>query len=77
LTGTIPPLGWVNEFTWNDQEVTLYGFAPSASDLLLLLEKSSLLREVSFVSPTQRVGDLEQFRIKGKLVENRPQEAEK
>jgi Tfp pilus assembly protein PilN len=77
LTGTIPPLGWINEFTWNDQEVTLYGFAPSASDLLLLLEKSSLLREVSFVSPTQRVGDLEQFRIKGKLVENRPQEAEK
>lgn len=77
LTESIAPPGWLNELSWTDQDVTLSGFSPSAADLLLALEKGSLLKEVNFVSPTQKVGDLEQFRIKGKLIEIRPQTFEK
>lgn len=76
LTGSIAPPSWISELSWGDKEITLSGFSPSAADLLLGLEKGSVLREVSFISPTQKAGELEQFRIKGKLIENRPQISE-
>lgn len=50
LTRIIPETAWVTDFTLTDKDIRLSGFAQSASDLVSLLESSSLFEDVVFLS---------------------------
>jgi hypothetical protein len=44
-------------------QLTLDGFARSASDLISALEKSKRFKNVHFTSPTTKTGDKERFAL--------------
>lgn len=51
LTNRLPDDTWLTQFQLQDGKVTLSGHAPSAAELIALLEASPLLTEVRFASP--------------------------
>ncbi|MFH1148518.1 MAG: pilus assembly protein PilM [Pseudomonadota bacterium] len=64
LTGTIPEKVWLNRFTCGKGKVQIEGQAPTASDLIPILERSALFQDAKFPSPITKTPDgLEQFRI--------------
>lgn len=64
LTGVIPEKAWLNRFTYGKGKVQIEGQAPTASDLIPVLEKSTLFQDAKFPSPITKTPDgLEQFRI--------------
>ena len=75
LTRILPETVWIWNLKYNGKEVELSGFADSASDLIPLLDRSSLFEKVEFLAPVtkelQMRGDgnkeKERFRIKMKL----------
>jgi general secretion pathway protein L len=65
LTRLIPDQAYVNHLYMRDGEVQLQGFAQTASDLIGVLDQSSLFRAPQFRSPVTRDArtDLERFHI--------------
>ncbi len=75
LTRLLPDTTWIWNLKYNGKEIELSGFADSASDLIPLLDKSSLFEKVEFLAPVtkemQMRGDgnkeKERFKIKAKI----------
>jgi len=75
LTQILPPSVWIWQFKLAGREVEISGYADSASELISLLDKSSLFEKVEFLAPVtkereRRVGadkDRERFKIKMRL----------
>jgi Tfp pilus assembly protein PilN len=75
LTRLLPNTTWIWNLKYNGKEMELSGFADSASDLIPLLDKSSLFEKVEFLAPVtkemQMRGDgnkeKERFKIKAKI----------
>jgi general secretion pathway protein L len=64
LTTIIPGNTWLNRFTYRKGKIQLEGYAPSASDLIALLEKSPLFRNVRFPAPITKTREgLERFKV--------------
>lgn len=65
LTAIIPDSVWIEHFQLRDRSVQIDGFAESASDLISILESSSLFHEVAFVSTISKgKDDREHFKIR-------------
>jgi Tfp pilus assembly protein PilN len=75
LTQLLPQTVWIWNFKYNGKEVEISGFADSASDLIPLLDKSSLFEKVEFLSPVTKERQMrvdgekekERFRIKARM----------
>jgi Tfp pilus assembly protein PilN len=75
LTQLLPNTVWILNFKYNGKEIEISGFADSASDLIPLLDKSSLFEKVEFLAPVTKERQMrldgdkekERFRIKAKL----------
>jgi len=65
LTGLLPDSAYLSELTYRDRTVEITGLAPSASQLLPVLEASPLFVGVEFSAPIVAQGaGLERFRIR-------------
>ncbi len=62
LTQLLPASVWVWNFKYSGKEIEISGYADSASDLIPLLDKSSLFERVEFSSPVTKE---RQFRVEG------------
>jgi len=79
LTQLLPNTVWVWNFKYNGKEIEISGFADSASDLIPLLDKSSLFEKVEFLAPVTKeritIGretkEKERFKIKARLESRR------
>ena len=68
LTGLVPDNAYLSEFTYRDRTVEITGLAPSASQLLPMLETSPLFVGVEFSAPIVAQGTgLERFKIRMRL----------
>lgn len=68
LTGLIPDSAYLTEFSYRDRNVEITGLAPSASQLLPVLEASPLFVGVEFSAPIVAQGTgLERFKIRMRL----------
>jgi general secretion pathway protein L len=68
LTGLIPDSAYLSEFSYRDRTVEITGLAPSASQLLPVLETSPLFVGVEFSAPIVAQGaGLERFKIRMRL----------
>jgi Tfp pilus assembly protein PilN len=75
LTQLLPNTVWIWNFKYNGKEIEISGYADSASDLISLLDKSSLFEKVEFLAPVTKERQMrpdgdkekERFRIKTKL----------
>jgi len=74
LSEILPPTVWVWNVKLRSKDIEINGFANSASDLIAILDKSSLLEKVEFSSPVTKERRLfgeqaekERFRISAKL----------
>jgi len=68
LSNAIPSTAWLDRLYLRDDEIRLYGYAQSATDLLTVLESSPLFSDVAFVSPiTKDKSGREKFRITMKV----------
>ena len=82
LTQILPVTVWIWNFKFTGKEIEISGFTDSASDLIPLLDKSSLFEKVEFMSPVTKervmiggeVKEKERFKIKAR-VENRGMES--
>jgi len=64
LTAIIPENTWLNRFTYRKGKVEVEGQAPSASDLIAILERSPLFRDARFPAPITKTHDgLERFKM--------------
>lgn len=64
----LPPDVWLTNLIAQDKKVELYGVATSASDLIALLDRSPLFKNVEFVAAiTKDAAGKERFRIKAEL----------
>jgi len=64
LADRIPDTAWLKDFNLKKNKLTLSGSAESASELILLLEESSLFKDVEFLSAIRKGRDeKEVFRI--------------
>lgn len=64
LTAVIPENTWLNRFTYRRGKVQVEGQAPSASDLIAILERSPLFRDARFPAPITKTHDgLERFKV--------------
>lgn len=63
LTDIVPGDAYLTSLNVRGGRITMDGQARAASDLIAALEKSRHFRNVSFTSPTTRVGDKERFSI--------------
>ena len=63
LTDIVPPDAHLTTMNLRNERLTLDGMARSASDLISALEKSKHFKNVTFTSPTTRVGDKERFAL--------------
>ncbi len=67
-TERIPETAWLQDFSYDQKGVQLYGYADSASELIQLLEASPLFTEVVFLSTITKDKDgKERFRIGFKI----------
>jgi general secretion pathway protein L len=68
LTGLIPDSAYLTEYTFRERTIEITGLAPSASQLLPVLEGSPLFSGVEFSAPIVAQGaGLERFRIRLRL----------
>jgi general secretion pathway protein L len=68
LTGLLPDSAYLSELTFRERTVEITGLAPSASQLLPVIEASPLFSGVEFSAPIVAQGaGLERFRIRMKL----------
>ena len=68
LTGLLPDTAYLSELNFRDRTVEITGLAPSASQLLPVLEASPLFSGVEFSAPIVAQGaGLERFRIRMKV----------
>jgi general secretion pathway protein L len=68
LTGLLPDSAYLSELTLRDRTVEITGLAPSASQLLPVIEASPLFTGVEFSAPIVAQGaGLERFRIRMRL----------
>lgn len=68
ITGLLPDSAYLSELTFKERTVEITGFAPSASQLLPVIESSSLFSGVEFSAPIVAQGaGLERFRIRMRL----------
>ena len=68
LTGMLPDTIYLTELTFRDRTVEITGLAPSASQLLPVIEASPLFSGVEFSAPIVAQGaGLERFRIRMRL----------
>ncbi len=68
LTGLIPDNAYLSEYSFRERTVEITGLAPSASQLLPVLEASPLFAGVEFSAPIVAQGaGLERFRIRLRL----------
>lgn len=75
LTGILPSTVWIWNFKYSGREIEISGFADSASDLIALLDKSSLFEKVEFLAPVtkereRRIGgdkEKERFKIRMRI----------
>jgi general secretion pathway protein L len=73
LTQLLPGAVWIWNFKYNGREIEISGYADSASELIPLLDKSSLFERVEFLSPVTKerqfkgAGDKEKERFKIKV----------
>jgi general secretion pathway protein L len=68
LTGLLPDSAYLTELTYKERTVEITGLAPSASQLLPVLEASPLFSGVEFSAPIVAQGaGLERFRIRLRL----------
>ncbi|MBW1973308.1 MAG: PilN domain-containing protein [Deltaproteobacteria bacterium] len=69
LTVLIPETAYIESLDFNKNQITISGRADSAADLISILEKSPLFKNVKFTSSIIRGrGDSkERFSIKGEL----------
>ncbi len=75
LTRLLPDTTWIWNLKYNGKEIELSGYADSASDLIPLLDKSSLFEKVEFLAPVTKEMQLrgdgskekERFKIKAKI----------
>ncbi len=68
LTGLLPDAVYLSELTFRDRVVEITGLAPSASQLLPVIEASALFSGVEFSAPIVAQGaGLERFRIRMRL----------
>jgi len=75
LSSILPSTVWIWNFRYSGREIEISGFADSASDLISLLDKSSLFEKVEFLAPVtkereRRLGgdkEKERFKIKMRL----------
>jgi general secretion pathway protein L len=64
----LPPDVWLTNLITQDKKVELYGVATSASELIALLDRSPLFKNVEFVAAiTKDAAGKERFRIKAEL----------
>ena len=63
LSDLIPQDAHLTSVNMRQERITLEGLARSASELVPALDKSKLFRNVSFSSPTTKVGDKERFTL--------------
>ncbi|MDM8522735.1 pilus assembly protein PilM [Desulfococcaceae bacterium HSG8] len=69
LSQVIPETAWVREFRFSEKGMQIEGYAESASELIPLLEDSSVFRDVVFLSTiTKEKNGRERFRVGLKLV---------
>lgn len=68
VTIRIPEDTWIRDFSYDEKGVSIYGYADSASELITLLEKSPLFKDVVFLSTiTKDRAGKKRFRIGFKL----------
>ena len=63
LSDLVPQDAHLTSINMRQERITLEGLARSASELVPALDKSKLFRNVSFSSPTTKVGDKERFTL--------------
>jgi Tfp pilus assembly protein PilN len=79
LTQLLPSTVWIWNFKYTGREIEISGFAESASDLIPLLDKSTLFEKVEFLAPVtkereRREGvdkEKERFKIRARLESRR------
>jgi Tfp pilus assembly protein PilN len=68
LTGLVPDTAYLTEYSFRERTIEITGLAPSASQLLPVLEASPLFSGVEFSAPIVAQGaGLERFRIRLRL----------
>ncbi len=73
LTALIPENTWLNRFTYSKGKVQIEGEAPSASDLIPILERSSLFQDAKFPAPITKTPEgQERFKIEVAIEKNVP-----
>jgi len=68
LSALLPPEVVINSLTLDPQGLRLIGRAPSASSLLVILERSPLFRDVEFISPmVVRGREAQEFQLRASV----------
>jgi Tfp pilus assembly protein PilN len=75
LTKILPDTVWIWNFRYSGKEIEISGFADSASNLIPLIDKSSLFEKVEFLAPVTRerlmkggeAKEYERFKIKARI----------
>ena len=75
LTKILPDTVWIWNFKYTGKEIEISGFADSASNLIPLIDKSSLFEKVEFLAPVTRerlmrgtdTKEYERFKIKARV----------
>jgi len=75
LTKILPDTVWIWNFKYTGKEIEISGFADSASNLIPLIDKSSLFEKVEFLAPVTRerlmrgtdTKEYERFKIKARI----------
>jgi Tfp pilus assembly protein PilN len=67
LSELVPGDAYLASMSLRNERLVLDGFARSASDLISALEKSKHFKNVTFTSPTTRVGDKERFALSAEV----------
>jgi Tfp pilus assembly protein PilN len=67
LSELVPADAYLASLSLRNERLVLDGFARSASDLISALEKSKHFKNVTFTSPTTRVGDKERFALSAEV----------
>jgi Tfp pilus assembly protein PilN len=79
LTQLLPNTVWIWNLKYNGKEIEISGFSDSASDLIPLLDKSSLFEKVEFLAPVTKERlmrgnesmEKERFKIKARIESRR------
>ena len=77
LTGILPDGTWLRQFKIKDRELRISGFSQAASNLIGLIEQSSMFENARFTSPVtqDRREELERFNVVADLAQGGPKDA--